>query len=143
MSGEAVSCLNTSNPFSDGKALLSPYYVMDLFYHFFPCCISWVQGLFQGFFLSVCMLSPIWLSDLMYCSLPGSSVYGILQARILEWFATSFSRGSSWPRDGTRISCFNVDSLPLNHMGSPGFSLRLDNEHFRKYNLEYNLLPLT
>ena len=33
------------------------------------------------------------------CSLPGSSVHGILQARILEWVAMPFSRGSSWPRD--------------------------------------------
>ena len=38
------------------------------------------------------------------CSLPGSSVHGILQARILEWVAISFSRGSSRPRDQTRVS---------------------------------------
>ena len=37
----------------------------------------------------------------MDCSPPGSSVHGISQARILEWVAISFSRGSSWPRDGT------------------------------------------
>ena len=37
--------------------------------------------------------------------LPGSSVHGVLQARILEWVATPFSRGSSWLRDGTCISC--------------------------------------
>ena len=36
---------------------------------------------------------------------PGSSVHGILQARILEWVAISFSRGSSWPRDQTWASC--------------------------------------
>ena len=47
------------------------------------------------------------------CSLPGSSVHGILQARILEWVAISFSRGSSRPRDGTQVSriggrCFNL-----------------------------------
>ena len=41
----------------------------------------------------------------MDCSLPGSSVYGILQARILEWVAIPFSRGSSWPRDWTWVSC--------------------------------------
>ena len=39
------------------------------------------------------------------CSLPGSSVHGISQARVLEWVAISFSRGSSWPRDWTCISC--------------------------------------
>ena len=43
--------------------------------------------------------------DPMDCSLPGSSVHGILQARILEWVAVSFSRGSSGPRDRTRASC--------------------------------------
>ena len=38
-------------------------------------------------------------------SLPASSVYGILQARILEWVAIPFSRGSSQPGDRTQISC--------------------------------------
>ena len=38
-------------------------------------------------------------------SLPGSSVHEILQARILEWVASLFSRGSSPPRAGTRVSC--------------------------------------
>ena len=45
------------------------------------------------------------LSNSMDCSLPVSSVCGILQARILEWIAISFSRGSSWSRDWTRVSC--------------------------------------
>ena len=47
------------------------------------------------------------------CSLPGSSIHGILQARILEWVAISFSRGSSQPRDQTQVSliagrCFTL-----------------------------------
>ena len=41
----------------------------------------------------------------MNCYLPGSSVYGIFQARILEWVAISFSRDSSQPRDWTHVSC--------------------------------------
>ena len=48
-----------------------------------------------------------WCSALwnpMDCSLPGFSVCGILQARILEWLAMPFSRVSSWPRDWTHIS---------------------------------------
>ena len=44
------------------------------------------------------------LCDPMDCSLPGSSVRGILQAKILEWVAISFSRGSSQPRDRTWVS---------------------------------------
>ena len=39
------------------------------------------------------------------CSLPGSSVHGIVQARILVWIAVLFSRGSSQPRDQTQVSC--------------------------------------
>ena len=53
------------------------------------------------------------LCDPVDCSPPGSSVHGILQARVLEWAAISFSRGSSWSRDRTRVSgiagrCFNL-----------------------------------
>ena len=43
------------------------------------------------------------LCDPMDCSLPDSSVHGIVQARILEWVAIPFSRGSSWPRDQTYL----------------------------------------
>ena len=45
------------------------------------------------------------LCNPMDCSLPGSMVHGIFQARILEWAAISFSRGSSQPRDQTWVSC--------------------------------------
>ena len=45
------------------------------------------------------------LCDPMDCSPPGSSVHGISQIRILEWLAIPFSRGSSWPRDWTQVSC--------------------------------------
>ena len=45
------------------------------------------------------------LWDPTNCSLPGSSVHGILQARLLEWIAIPFSRASSWPRDQTQVSC--------------------------------------
>ena len=43
--------------------------------------------------------------DSIGCSPPGSSVHGILQARILEWVAVPFSRGSSQARDRTEVSC--------------------------------------
>ena len=49
-------------------------------------------------------LCPI-LCDPMDCSLPGSSVHGILQSRILEWVTISSSRGSSWLEDGVPVSC--------------------------------------
>ena len=56
---------------------------------------------YQGLYAQSCPT----LCDPLDCSLPGSSVHGIFQARILEWVAISFSRGSSWPRDQTWVSC--------------------------------------
>ena len=49
--------------------------------------------------------SPVQLCNRMVCSPPGSSVHAIPQARILECVASSSSRGSSRPRDGTQVSC--------------------------------------
>ena len=61
------------------------------------------------------------LCDHMDCSPPGSSIHWIFQARILEWVAISFSRGSSWPSNRIQVSCiagrrfiiwaFNASSL--------------------------------
>ena len=66
-----------------------------------------------------CVLS--W--DPMNCISPGFSVSGIFEARILEWVAISYYRGSSLPRDQTQVSCvsciWQADSLPLSHLGSP------------------------
>ena len=52
----------------------------------------------------------------MDCSLPGSSVHAISQARVLEWVAVSFSRGSSQARDWTCVSWF----LTTEPLGKPG-----------------------
>ena len=49
--------------------------------------------------------SCLTLCNPMDYSLPGSSVHGILQAKMLEWVAILFSRGSSWPRGWTWVSC--------------------------------------
>ena len=57
------------------------------------------------------------------CSLPSSSIHGIFPARILEWVAIPFYKGSSWPRDQTRyLLCllhWQVGSSLLSHQGSP------------------------
>ena len=49
--------------------------------------------------------------DPMDCSPPGFSVYRISQGRILEWIADFFSRGSSWSRDWTQVSCIGRQIL--------------------------------
>ena len=72
--------------------------------------------LFEFLTLWVNLLNRVWLfatpwtvayqaPPSMDCTLPGSSLHGILQARVLEWVAISFFRGSSQPRDGTWVSC--------------------------------------
>ena len=60
------------------------------------------------------------LCDPMECSLPGPSVHGTLQERVLEWVAISFSGGSSWPRDGTCVPWIGRQILyHLSHQSSP------------------------
>ena len=67
-------------------------------------------------------LSCIWLCDPMDGSPPGSSVHGLLQARILEWFAISSSSGSCCPRDQIQASCIGIRILYcLSHQRSPIF----------------------
>ena len=59
----------------------------------------------------VSMLLTVTLCDLMDCTLPGSSIHEIFQARILEWVAISSSRGSSQSRDWTCTSCIGWQIL--------------------------------
>jgi len=75
--------------------------------------------------------------DPINCSLPGSSVHGILQSRILEWVAISISRGSSWSTDRTQISyssCIGRQVLylvppgKLNEWGCTAFSRLMESE---------------
>ena len=58
------------------------------------------------------------LWDLIDCSPPGSSVHGIFQARIPEWPDISYSRGASWPRDQTLISCVSRIGKRINIFAS-------------------------
>ena len=72
----------------------------------------WTVVWMRNLFIVVQSLSHVWLfSDPMGCSPPGSSVQGISQARILEWVAISFFRGSSPSRDGTLVSCIGRQVL--------------------------------
>ena len=73
------------------------------------------------------------LGDPMDWSTPGSSVHRIFQARILEWVAMSFSRGSAWPRDWTHISCISCIGkqvlYQLSHQGSRISDALLESRH--------------
>ena len=67
--------------------------------------IRWILFLLYSWAHCICMLSyfsRVWLFfNVMNCDLPGSSVHGTLQARIVDCVAIPFSRGSSWPGDQT------------------------------------------
>ena len=89
------------------------------------------------------------------CSLPGSSVHGIFQARILEWVAISFSRRSSQPRDWTQVSCIvgrclnsqitdrfkNVKSLSMECILVPEFKLSVSQMLLTMTNGKKAILP--
>ena len=71
------------------------------------CCKYWV---YCWYLVNICWVAACLLILLSHICLFGTpravaSVHGILQARILEWVAISFSRGSSQPRDRTQVSC--------------------------------------
>ena len=63
--------------------------------------------------------SVVSLCDLVACSLPGSSVQGISQARMLEWVAISFSRGSPQCRDQIQVSCTAGRFFTTEPLGKP------------------------
>ena len=69
--------------------------------------------------MKVTSLSYPTLSDPMDCSLPGSSVHGIFQARVLEWVATSFSRGSSRSSIEPGSPALQTDTLLSEPPGKP------------------------
>ena len=76
--------------------------------------------------------------DPIDCHPPGSSVHGMLQARILEWVAIPFSRGSSWPRDQNSVSCtvgrfFTIWATNWERLKDSHFFLRRKQSHQQQY----------
>ena len=88
--------------------------------------------------------SYLTLYDPMDCSPPDSTVYMIFQARILEWIAMPFSRGSSKPKDRTRVfvsPSLQADSLPTELPWKPikwMKQIRLFSDSFEKATLSSN-----
>ena len=83
-------------PSDEGQGPLSEIRADDIVFKVPKCRLC-------GLVTQVCLT----LCKSLDCSLPGSLVHGISQAKILEWVAISYSRGSSQPRDRTRVSCFS------------------------------------
>ena len=73
--------------------------------------MSLLLNMLSRLFMCEVAQSCLTLCDPMDCSLPGSSLHGILQARVLEWVAISFSMGSSQPRDQPGSPAVQADAL--------------------------------
>ena len=74
--------------------------------------------------ICACMLIAQLCNPMDY-GLPGSAVQGILQARILEWVAISYSRGSSLPRDQTHICCIAGRFFTTEPPGKPDLTIKM------------------
>ena len=95
------------------KTMWLAYKLLDFKWSIVPS-LTWACVCAQ--LLQSCLI----LCNPMDCSPPGSSVYGISQARILEWVAMPSSRGSSWPRNWTHVSCTSkIGKRILYPPGSP------------------------
>ena len=89
---------------------------------FILLCYRNKHTILKQLYVCVCSVaqSCLTLCDPMDCSPAGSSVHGILQARILEWVAISFSRGSSQPGIKPRSPTLWVDTLPSEPLKTVG-----------------------
>ena len=87
--------------------------------------------------------SCLTLCDHMDYSLPGPSVHGILQARILEWVAIPFSRGSSRPRIESESLALQADSLPSEPPGKPNSQYEIKSWKFERKVHLYHVLDST
>ena len=84
-----------------------------------PALLPWLRTA-----LHACSAShSVGLCESRDCSLPGSSVHEMFQARIREWVAISFSRRSSQPRDWTQVSTFIVLTSIFGHISAILFSV--------------------
>ena len=79
---------------------------------------------YLGIYVYARSLRHVWLCDPMEWGLSGTPVHGISQAKILEWVVNSFSRGSSWPKDWTHVSCIGRQIL---------YCWAVEEAHFQTY----------
>ena len=100
--------------------------------------LSWLSQFLKWYFREIQVMTPVdsikelshvWVfCDPMDCSPPGSSVHGILQTRIPERVAISFSRGYSQPRDWIHVSCIAGELFPTKPPGKTLYTIEWDKE---------------
>ena len=114
--------------------------IVDLQCVSFKCTAKW----FSYAHMCVCSAQSCpTLCNPMDCSPPGSPVHGIFQARILEWVAISFSRGSFQPRDWTCSSCVSCNDRQILYHLSPSVQISswVVSNSFRPHGLQHARPP--
>ena len=108
------------DPWVKLASLVSPASAGRFFITVQPTCEIYIYIYIYIYMVKVLVaqLCPT-LRDPMDCSPSSPSVHGFLQAKILEWIVILFSKGSSWPRDQTRVSRLQAVSLPCAPPGKP------------------------
>ena len=98
-----ITIYNAGNPGSDTTKWLT----LSLLFHNYLYNIYIILNVIINLVSKQELVAQLYLTlcDPMDCSPLGSSVHEILQARIVEWVAIPFSRGSSWPKDRIPVSC--------------------------------------
>ena len=98
------------------KKILTNFAACVIFWEFY--CLRFYTKVFVGLLLLSHWVTSDYLQS-MHCSLPGSSGYGISQARILQWVAIFFYKGSSQPRDQSQVSCLAGGFLTTESLEKP------------------------
>ena len=122
--------ISTQN-FTTPVIILSVYSVIFNFYKTLRICCYYFSDFTEE--ETDAQSCPI-LCNPVDCNLPGSSVRGILQARILEWVA--FPSPGDLPKPGIKPGCPTVqaDSSPLTHWGSPSLDILMATRYTHQYN---------
>ena len=117
--------LGTFLPFEENFQKFLYLDIFDRRHNMYNTIITTFWNLLKWKSVCVCTQLCLTFGDIMHCSPPGSPVHGIFQAKILDWVAISYSRGSSKPeiKPMSLVSPVLADSLPLYHLGSQSESL--------------------
>ena len=96
--------------------------------------MKWIDFMYTESKIVVILVpkSSLTLCNPMDCGLPGSSVQGISQARMLEWVAISFSRGSSQSRDWIHVACLAGKFFTIEPPGKPKSKILLPKYYYSR-----------
>ena len=126
---------SSSNTWEEESSCARERTVLPCLFKMMTRLAEWLSEINHKVNMLVTQSSPTLCNSLDYIP-PGSFVCGILQARILEWISIPFSRGSSWPRGQTKVSCIAGRFLTV-------WAMHLSLPHRISYNLYFSTTELS